>query len=106
MGGGSPAKGVWGKRLGVQTTPKSRTNGPLAKSPGARAWGFWSSQQESSRAQVPCPDPRPVGGKEYAGPSSEFRAFVRLAVGLQMGAKFPLISQDLPRPAGLCPGEC
>lgn len=34
------------------------------------------------------------------------QGIVRLTRGLHMGAKFPLISQDLPGPAALGPGDC
>lgn len=105
MGGAKPSGRAWEKRPGVPATQKSGTKapwqGPLGQGPGDSG-----QVSERAEAQPPCPDPHPAGGKECVGPTSRFRTFVRLAMGLQTGAEFPLMSQDLPGPATLGPGEC
>lgn len=87
---------------GTPTTQKSGTKGPFAKSIGEGPGVLVNSVREQV-AWPPCPNPSPIGGRECFGPTRWFKESVRPAMGLQMGARLPLISQDLPRPG---PWEC
>lgn len=86
-------------------SPEVRDQQPPGQVPGGKGLGLLV-KSESRAAQPPRPKPDRAGREECVGPAPGFQALVRLAVGLQVGAEFPLTSQDLPGPAALGHEEC